>query len=178
MSLIQQMQDPETFSNLVEAGKAFGEKNDCTVKAVAAICDVSYEEAHEALKKAGRKNKQGAEDHVTIKAVKLLGFEMRNNTNSIEMMIRKRMPEKHKGIENLTTYHPRRFPQAWSKVPKRMLLTCSKHIAAYRNGRVIDYTQRKACRIKNFYVVIEKRKEKKAFGAEEQFETMMKILKK
>lgn len=64
------------FSQLMADSKNAGETNDCTVKAVAVACGVDYTDAHNAMRRAGRKSRRGAYKESTEKAVKSLGCTM------------------------------------------------------------------------------------------------------
>ena len=56
--------------------KQHNEQADCCVCSISHACGVSYEEAHAACKKAGRKHRQGMYDDQIIKAVRILGFKL------------------------------------------------------------------------------------------------------
>ncbi len=56
------------------------ETNDCTVVAAVLTCGVSYDEAHEAFRKAGRRNRHGTYEHQQRKALKTLGAEIVNES--------------------------------------------------------------------------------------------------
>ena len=44
-----------TFDKLNNAANRMGETNDCSVKALAAVCSISYSKAHALMAKQGRK---------------------------------------------------------------------------------------------------------------------------
>ena len=56
--------------------KEHNEQADCCVCSISHACGVSYEEAHAACKKAGRKNRKGMYDSEIAKAVSILGFKL------------------------------------------------------------------------------------------------------
>lgn len=59
----------------VTKGASFdGEKNDCTVRALANAKDIPYEEAHFTLHKYGRRDRRGAIVSVSHKAYTMQGF--------------------------------------------------------------------------------------------------------
>lgn len=66
----------DTYAKMREVSKAIGEKNDCAVKAVAAVTGIEYEVAHTLLKKYGRKFGKGTPNSVTEKALAELGFKL------------------------------------------------------------------------------------------------------
>lgn len=45
--------------DICRASAQFGEKNDCTVRALAVLCKAPYEQAHRLLQRAGRCNRRG-----------------------------------------------------------------------------------------------------------------------
>ena len=64
------------WNDLVAASGEYKERNDCSVKALAIACDVSYEKAHAELKEAGRKKGRGVYMSACHTAAKELGFEL------------------------------------------------------------------------------------------------------
>lgn len=52
--------EAQSFEDLERVAEAYREKNDCTVKAIAAACGVSYGKAHRTLAKLGRQRGRGA----------------------------------------------------------------------------------------------------------------------
>ncbi len=59
-----------------EASNKMNEYRDCSVVALAEGLCISYEEAHEAMRKAGRRDRQGAYTYQIKKAIRSLGFTM------------------------------------------------------------------------------------------------------
>lgn len=63
--------------NLIErTSNKFGERNDCTVKAVAMACRVSYTEAHVACESLGRRRHKGMQNMHVLFVAKKLGFTL------------------------------------------------------------------------------------------------------
>ena len=52
--------EPQSFKDLERVAEEYREENDCTVKAIAAACEVSYGKAHRTLAKLGRQRGRGA----------------------------------------------------------------------------------------------------------------------
>lgn len=142
------------FDIISEASNEMGETNDCSVKAVAIVTGVSYEEAHEVLKEKGRVNKRGASPNIIFSAIDHLGFEVRKYSES---NIRDKMPKAAaEGLTNLTTHHPERFKNAWADVPTLVILT-KKHISAFVDGAVHDWAVGKKLFIEGLYSVTPKK---------------------
>lgn len=53
-----------------------GERRDCGVISLALACDVSYAEAHAALKASGRRGRCGTYDYQMTQGARRLGFEL------------------------------------------------------------------------------------------------------
>lgn len=112
---------------LAAKSKSYGEKNDCAVKAVAVVTNATYEEAHAALKAAGRRNGRGTPLPVIMAAVKALGCHVK-----FDDMVN------HHG-RNMGRMTINRVPAA---LPKgRWLVLCRKHILAVKDGEVLDWTE-------------------------------------
>lgn len=126
------------YKELTEASDKLNERKDCAVIAVAAACQVSYNEAHEALKLFGRLNKKGTNFAITHAAIRYLGYRL------IEL-------ESIKNGHQLT-------PRTISQVAINGLYICRTrgHIFAVKDGQVLDWTKNRCHRIKKFYK-IEKR---------------------
>lgn len=61
------------FNEINKTSIALGERNDCTVKAVALTAKVDYAVAHKALSKAGRRKGSGAYRHQQVIALEAIG---------------------------------------------------------------------------------------------------------
>lgn len=62
---------PKGAFSLTDAGRYSWEDNDCSVRSLAAALDITYEEAHANLKKAGRKDHDGCTAKVVTKALEV-----------------------------------------------------------------------------------------------------------
>lgn len=124
--------------------------NDCAVVAVAAVCGVSYKEAHEAFAAHGRKQRKGVRHGTTGAVVRSFGFELRKV--DLQEMI-DRYPGAHKKLLNVTTHHPERFNSVWAD-GKRYLFTTRGHVLAVVDGRNCDWTKGRAMRVLWAYEVI------------------------
>lgn len=133
----------EQFDALCNSTVAHGEKNDCSVKAVALVCGVSYETAHAAMAAQGRKQGRGASTTSIELAVIALGkqVELVNPKHVIAQY-----PGVHKNLKNVTTHHPARFPSVW-KNGGTYLAYIRGHVLAIVDGVVHDWTAGKSKQI-------------------------------
>lgn len=149
MPAIRKVSYTTVFTQLNETSAAMGETNDCSVKAVALVANVSYAQAHEALKQRGRKERKGAYTHDIIAAVRATGKEV---TLVDQRSIIANYPSPHRDVlKGLTTHHPRRFNKAWPK--GRYLMFVKRHVAAVIDGELHDWTVNKAKRVQALYEV-------------------------
>lgn len=154
MARIQSTAAPHFFNLMHAESRSMGETNDCAVKAVAIACDVSYAEAHEAMKALGRKNRNGTNFYnITTKAIEGFGFTLKSWGLVERDEVIKSYPGVHSGLKNITTHHPRRFPQVWSKFHGNLLFHTKGHILAVRDGIVCDWTVNHAKRVVGVYEV-------------------------
>ena len=121
------------------------EHNDCTVVATAATCGVSYDEAHAALKKHGRKRHTGAGPHIYVKAIEQ---ELGKKTRWFEWG----------EICQLARNNGARYLTSNSVVkalpPKgKYLVRSHRHIAAVVDGQMIDWTEGRRFRIVQIWEV-------------------------
>lgn len=109
------------YQEIEQQAIAHKEKNDCAVKAVALILDLSYADAHLLLKTHGRIDKRGTPESVIKKALesKNITIEERNISN-------------YKTIKSIG----KRLP-----AQKRFLIFTRKHVLAARNQQVHDWTR-------------------------------------
>lgn len=129
--------------------KALSENRDCTVVAVAAACEVSYDVAHDAMTKAGRKPGRGAYVHQTHKAIESFGFKLERINASVFIA---QYPKAHQILRSVTTHHPDRFKKVW-KDGHTYLIHCAHHVLTVRDGVNMDWTRGKAMRAVLIYRV-------------------------
>ena len=108
--------------------------NDCSVKAVAIACNVSYEEAHKALERSGRKRNKGAYKHQVLGAIGRCGCKY-------EAL------DKWKGKTTKTLTLPRK---------DRYLAMTVNHAIGVQFGLVKDYSDARNFRVQEVYKVTKK----------------------
>lgn len=133
------MKNQVNYASLQEKSNRYGETKDCAVKAVAVVLNTSYEDAHILLKKFGRKDGDGTNFYLTTKpALQSRGFEVK----------RVEVPSYIKTVRNLEES----FLASSFKNP--VLITTSKHIIGFRNGKAEDYTSGRKFRILDIHEII------------------------
>lgn len=152
MARIARLSYTEDFNQLSEESFKLNENNDCTVKAMAVLTGKPYAEVHAAFKAAGRKDRQGADFWIQKKAAEALGFSLRRLTREDEQAIIAQYPGAQKGLANITTRHPVRFAKVWQQLPP-MMLHVRAHVAAFKDGKLHDWSVNKAMRVIDIYVV-------------------------
>ena len=124
------------FNTLCESSKRHGEKNDCAVKAVALAADRHYDEAHEALRKLGRRNRQGTYIHQTLAAIKTFGCDVVDVT------------DRFRGAKTNIS--------AKKVLPRKgtFLIRNPRHILAMVDGEIIDWSDGRRKRVDRIYQVL------------------------
>jgi hypothetical protein len=110
MARIKKTAKSEKYFDMIKKSDNLSEANDCTVKAIALACDVSYEAAHTALKTFGRKHGRGTSISIMEKACRMLGFKMVYVDRDHFI---KQYPKAHQILKSITTHHPERFNKIW-----------------------------------------------------------------
>jgi hypothetical protein len=155
---------PTTPNKLYRRNRIIGddmnERMDCSVIAIAIACSVSYQAAHAALKTAGRRNRCGTKIPVSKAAIKALGYTVRQWTK-VEMraMLKSYGLPPSKCYANITTHHPRQTSQgtgvsdAWQETHSNMIFVTAKHMLAYKDHEVSDWSINKALYVKHVWEV-------------------------
>ena len=139
---------------LTEASKEVGEKNDCSVTALAAITGKTYKQARKALAAAGRETGKGVFQPQMEAAALALGFKLEPvGADWIESMIAS-YPGIHKTLKHITTHHPLRFPKSWVDVKEPLLFHVARHYAGYAKGALNDWTVDKPKRVIEIFRVV------------------------
>ena len=111
-----------------------GERNDCSVIALAASCDLSYKDAHEILRKKGRKTGKGVLTHEILSAVTIAG----------------------KTHQNVTEIFKRNFGNTVTKIEnaglkETYLVLTSGHVLTMKDGKALDWTSGRLHRVQAVY---------------------------
>lgn len=143
MSRIARTAPSEQYAVLRTHTSQHAESRDCSVIGVAAVCGISYAEAHALCAQQGRKPRRGMRLYDICRAVNAAGFT--TNTVPTKEFV-SRYPGSHKGLRNVTTHHPARFPHVWRDGCTYLLFT-KTHVAACVNGTVHDWALNHALRV-------------------------------
>lgn len=152
MARIKRISSTPKFEAVARDAKVLNETKDCAVKAVALITGVSYAMAWDALDRAGRKARKGTPTQIIFAGLRLLGYEATRMPFLQTREIVKSYPGVHKNLKNITTHHPRRFKKAWANQPNLLMLT-DRHIAAFIDGEVHDWSANNALRVTGLFYV-------------------------
>ena len=112
------------YKDLIIESSKFNEDNDCAVVGIAAVCNVSYIKAHEALRIQGRKQGKGASRLQQEQAIKMIGGGCANLGK----------PTKANGGGYTTKSIGKAFPTG------RYLVHLNRHVAALTDGEVVHFT--------------------------------------
>lgn len=108
----------DKFGKLERDAYSIGERNDCSVKAVAITCRTNYETAHEMLASLGRRKGCGVFNYAILKAIEALGFKV------------VRMDSPAKTLGTVAKHLQRGY----------YLVFVRGHVAAVHNGTIHDWT--------------------------------------
>lgn len=141
------------FSGLYQERAALNENNDCAIYCLAIVLGVSYETLARQSYQLGRKRGEGTRWTIIHALAESHGFRLRR-MSYIEMrqIIDTEYPERDRVLQNITTHHPVRFAKAWRNKPT-MILDCRRHVAAFKDGRVHDWTEGRAMRVWALWLV-------------------------
>lgn len=148
MSRIKTSRSDE-YLEMKESAREMNETNDCSVRAIAVVCDLEYKEAVALCEKHGRKARRGMLDYQIFNALKEVGKTYKRIPS--EHFIGQ-YPGAHVNLSNVTTHHPERFPKVWKDGKKYLLLTRG-HILAVVDGVNHDWTKGKAVRVTSIYEI-------------------------
>ena len=124
------------------------EQADCTVIALAVMADISYSKAHQCMEAAGRTHGKPAWVSQMKRCLSSLGFTA-TKVHTFEMI--NQYPKAHQVLRTITTHHPDRFPKAWKD--GTYLLVCKGHVAAVKDGVLVDWTRGRKFTVRRIYKV-------------------------
>lgn len=137
------------YEELASSSRGYGERNDCTVKALAVAARIPYEEAHKTLRGYGRRNGCGFYHRFIVKDLEERGFK-------VVPFDPKEYMRKHyydQGYKNITMRHFTMHQSCFGN--RRFLVHVSGHVATYdgSNG-LVDWSERRSLRVKALYEII------------------------
>lgn len=126
-----------TLKSLEAASKKCGEDRDCTVRALAVVCEVTYEDARLALLACGRQPRHGAFHHQWMKAAQMLGIELVD----LGFLIKSR---------TVRTLERNELPRHFAG--QLVLVDQVEHVAAWDGEQVLDWSAGGLKRIEGLYL--------------------------
>lgn len=141
----------ETFRAAQRKSNEHKERADCSVKAVAIACGTTYEKAHAALAKLGRKPRRGAKTDMILKAVNEFGYK--TVTHKPEEFI-KQYGGNSVNMRHVTPHQVERFPEVWAKNETYLFFTRG-HVLAVVNGKVHDHTRGRCKHVRQIMKVVD-----------------------
>jgi hypothetical protein len=139
------------YEELASSTRGYGERNDCTVKALAVAARIPYEEAHKTLRGYGRRNGHGFYHTFIVKDLKARGFKVEPIDPAL--FVRKNYPRGKNGYTTITMRHFADFQSVFGN--RRFLVKVRGHVATYdgSNG-LIDWSANRSLRVSAFYEII------------------------
>ena len=131
-----------------------GDKNFCVPLAFCVLTGLPPSDVEQAFFDEGRKHRKGVNMFTLRKVAARFGYEF-VEVNHREII--DRYPGVHKGLQKVTSHHPRRFPSAF----KGESLWCwgTDHSFAIKDGELVDWSVNRAIRAYYIYRIqpLEKR---------------------
>ena len=149
MPAIHPHKDHQRFVKLNEEAAVMEDKNMCAVIAAAVITGLDYKTCFEAFERAGRVKGKGTLRSVQKAAFDDLGYDCIDYDLK---HIKARYKGAHSKLKYFTTYHPIRFAYAWHDVPD-LYMQGPSHAAAFKGGKVIDWSNDKKVRVNKAWVI-------------------------
>ena len=156
MARIQKTSLSPDFTDFYRDSLDAQEHNDCSVKAIALVTGRTYTEVRAALKAAGRKDRSGTPQHLSIKVLQDFGYTVRNWSFGERITIMNTYPGADTTACNrsITTHHWRRFPKSWAPHwEKKLIVITSGHMLAVVDGVVKDWTINRSLRVLQIWEV-------------------------
>lgn len=154
MSRIKPRLGTHLYDEVLATREALLESNDCAVIAISIATDTPYERVHALLAKKGRRRHGRTSILMTLSAITELGYVV------LAIEPEQIVAQYPKGrVKGITTYHPRspEFAHVWEQYKDdALLLRCSGHILALKDGVVQDWSNGRALRVKEIWKVVKK----------------------
>lgn len=119
------------MASIADASGRRNENNDCTVRAVAIVTGLPYDQVHAAFSQAGRKHRRGCRRSVTEQACKSLGYAMKSVA--------------HESRTAVTIEREKRLQTG------RYIIGMTAHLAGMIDGKLIDWTAGRRKRVNGVY---------------------------
>lgn len=136
------------YKVLRDTGTKLGETNDCTVIAIAAVAGISYETSHRLLAKVGRKPRKGTTIFAVKKALSSAGLSFKEVYNKKNPSLKE-----YPWMARIKTMKDAGTLIDFFAKDKRFLIFTSSHVAAAKDGKVLDYTKERRHRPLSIYEI-------------------------
>mgnify|MGYP003649463997 CR=1 FL=1 len=134
------------YQAVIEATRAFGETNDCVVKAITLATGLPYRDVHKTLEDCGRESRRGTPEYVSNKALKILGYKLVSVPKFDRQVIYAGYRRKSKG------YSVKGLIGELDN--KNYLINISEHMLSAVGGEILDFTRNKKCFVDSVYEII------------------------
>ena len=156
MPKIKRITRSEEYETLAREARELKEKGDCAIKAISIVCGVSYKEVRDCLATYGRQPNTGVYHSEIGRAIRHFDLRYRSWTFMEKMDMVRSYPSPHNQLHGITTHHPRRFKKAWEKHSgKKLLIFSSRHVAAFKDGMVHDWSVNASLRVTEIWEILE-----------------------
>lgn len=142
----------DRFSKVSEALKETGDTNDCAVKAIAIATGADPIDVQARLATLGREKGKGTLLSDVKTVMSDLGYSM---TAFSPKKVIAEYPGVHSNLQNVTTGHATRFPEAWAKLfaDKTLLIFSTEHFSCFIDGKHEDWSRNRSKRVQAIYIV-------------------------
>lgn len=131
----------ELYDEIAKPFKDAGDRNFCVPLALCVLTGLDPEEVRNVFLNLGRRHGHGVNMIVLRKVIAHFGYEL------VEVKTRDiidRYPGVHKGLQRVTSHHPRRFPKAF--FGESLYCWGTDHSFAIKNGELVDWSVNRAIR--------------------------------
>ena len=142
----------EEYLTHKQLAQEVGERADCAVRAVAIVCDVSYQESLAVFTKLGRKPGHATPTKTISQAIEALGKKPKKLSFIEYRQMVAKYPGKHALKQYITTHHPDRFPQVW-RDGKTYLFFTRGHVLCIKNGVNHDWTRGRSLKVTHIWEI-------------------------
>jgi hypothetical protein len=149
MAMVKKSERHEEYVKMRKRGDKVGDTNDCSVIATALAADISYDEARKLYKAAGRQDRNGVSCLQIDRAMDRLssGHRVKSKRYEMEDMI----PLYENIYAKTLTFN--NISKVLDK-EKRYVVIGVDHMAAFRDGRIADWSEGTKRHVKNIYEIL------------------------
>lgn len=137
------------YQQISQVSKAFGETNDCAVKALSITTGLDYGTAHKLMAQAGREDGRGVDLDTIEEAIYRAGFDyIEIELESILAQCKFKKPRRSVTLTQVPTH-----PQAWQGT---YMVFTKRHVSAVVNGQVEDWADGRQKRAWKVWKIVKK----------------------